>query len=418
MRLLFISNLFPPVALGGYELACADVAERLRARGHEVSILTSSFRHDQVPAAEAGVWRLLKLQWNPVVSASGRIRGVARNRLEVDHHNGRTTQRLIEGVAPDVAVIFNAANLGRTLVGSVEAAARVVAYRISDEWLLSALEARRTTPTHPLRRRTYEAVLAALGVPVNRPQPRNLIFNSQSLLTRYEMSGLRAPNTTVIYPGVPTDLFGIRPQHLLERPVGKPFRILYVGRICPPKGVATLIEGIGRLRSIPGLSETRLTLVGQVESDLYREELRRLIARLGVSVDFAGAMIRSTLPAVYAAHDVLVFPSEWEEPFGLSLVEAMAIGLHVVTTLRGGAAEIVRPGQTATTFRAGDAMDLASKLAWVISHPDEAAAMGRSASADVVRRFPLSRYAESLEAYLRDLTAQVHVSAARARQPA
>jgi glycogen(starch) synthase len=418
VRLLFISSFYPPVALGGYELECHDVAERLRALGHEVSVLTSSFRSEQV-RAETEVWRLLKLRWKPAASPSRRPSGVARNRFEVDLHNGRTARRLIERIMPDVAVIFNAANLGRTLVGSVEAAAQAVAYRVSDEWLVSALEARRTAPRHPSLRTTYEAVLAALDIPVRWPCPRNVAFNSQSLRTRYEMSGFVAPNTTVIHPGVPSDLFAIRPQHLLQRQVGHPFRILYVGRICAPKGVATLIEALGRLRSMPGLAaDTRLTLVGQVESDSYREELRRLIARLGVSADFAGPLIRSALPAVYAEHDVFAFPSEWEEPFGLSLVEAMAIGLPVVTTLRGGAAEIVRPGQTATTFRPGDAADLANKLSYMLSHPSEAAAMGRSASADVVQRFSISRYAQSLEAFLGDLNAQVQHSAAAASQPA
>ena len=102
----------------------------------------------------------------------------------------------------------------------------------------------------------------------------------------------------------------------------------------------------------------------------------------------------------------------------MSLVEAMAIGLPVVTTLRGGAAEIVRPGQTATTFRPRDATDLANKLSYMLSHPGEAAAMGRSASADVVQRFSISRYAQSLEAFLGDLNAQVQHSAAGASQPA
>lgn len=42
MRLLFVSNLFPPHHLGGYEIVCKQVADGLRERGHEVSILTST----------------------------------------------------------------------------------------------------------------------------------------------------------------------------------------------------------------------------------------------------------------------------------------------------------------------------------------------------------------------------------------
>ena len=59
---------------------------------------------------------------------------------------------------------------------------------------------------------------------------------------------------------------------------------------------------------------------------------------------------------------VLVFPSRFEEPFGISQVEALAAGLVVVSTGTGGAKEIVRDGIDGLLFRAGDEADLAAKL--------------------------------------------------------
>ena len=43
MRLLFLSNFYPPHQLGGYEELCAEVAQGLRARGHTVAVLTSGW---------------------------------------------------------------------------------------------------------------------------------------------------------------------------------------------------------------------------------------------------------------------------------------------------------------------------------------------------------------------------------------
>ncbi|WP_163360424.1 glycosyltransferase family 4 protein, partial [Klebsiella aerogenes] len=64
MRILFLTNLYPPVILGGYEIACAQTAEALKKRGHEVRVLTS-WSHLPTPI-EAADWvhRRLDLHWH------------------------------------------------------------------------------------------------------------------------------------------------------------------------------------------------------------------------------------------------------------------------------------------------------------------------------------------------------------------
>ena len=55
-------------------------------------------------------------------------------------------------------------------------------------------------------------------------------------------------------------------------------------------------------------------------------QLRALPAQLGVAerVHFLGKVPRTDLPGVYARHDVLIFPSEWDEPFAITPLEAMS----------------------------------------------------------------------------------------------
>ncbi|MBU1727395.1 MAG: hypothetical protein KJ880_07180, partial [Candidatus Omnitrophica bacterium] len=60
MKILVISNYYPPRVIGGYELACREAVEGLRAKGHEVSVLTS-LSYADTDVKEEGVYRLLKL---------------------------------------------------------------------------------------------------------------------------------------------------------------------------------------------------------------------------------------------------------------------------------------------------------------------------------------------------------------------
>ena len=68
------------------------------------------------------------------------------------------------------------------------------------------------------------------------------------------------------------------------------------------------------------------------------------------------------MPRVYADHDVFVFPSIWEEPFSIGLLEAMACGQAVVGTTTGGSAEILVDGVNSLVFPPGDPRRLARQV--------------------------------------------------------
>jgi len=75
----------------------------------------------------------------------------------------------------------------------------------------------------------------------------------------------------------------------------------------------------------------------------------------------------------------LVFPSQWYEPFGMSLLEAAACGVPSIAARIGGVPELVRDGQTGLLFDPQDADELAAKADWAWTHPSEMAAMGSAA---------------------------------------
>ena len=75
-----------------------------------------------------------------------------------------------------------------------------------------------------------------------------------------------------------------------------------------------------------------------------------MAAGLDSKIRFVGQVDRYEMPSVMIEHDVLVFPSVWEEPLARVVQEAMASGLVVIGTVTGGTAEILRDGVTGLTF--------------------------------------------------------------------
>ncbi len=132
-----------------------------------------------------------------------------------------------------------------------------------------------------------------------------------------------------------------------------PLRVLFVGRVIPDKGVHVLVSALRRL----GRPDVRLDVVGRPGFDAYaplttyEESLRRDAAAVPGGVTFRSFLDRTALPGALRAADVVVVPSVWPEPFGLTVLEGMAAGAAVIASrvggipeAAGGGAQLVEPG--------------------------------------------------------------------------
>lgn len=199
-----------------------------------------------------------------------------------------------------------------------------------------------------------------------------VIVNSEAVRAELARRGVRAGEISLVPNGV--DLARFTPG--LEDP--DPGRVLFVGRLVPQKGVDVLIRAFAAvLRRRP---DAGLVIAGDGQQRLYLERLARF---LGVRdrVDFLGWQPPDRLPALYRAATVTAVPSLYE-PFGLVALEAMASGRPVVVARVGGLAEIVEDGRGGFRVEPGDDLDLASRLAAVLSDPT----LARSAGAAARRR--------------------------------
>ncbi len=406
MRILIVSNLYPPAVLGGYEILCAQVAERLAARGHAVAVLTSDFRPDGPSAAMSdgakpfgNVWRDLNL-----IVPFGKPLGRARvQHLNVFRRNRAATARRLAAFKPDVVFFWSQRRLS---LGTWRAATErgiPCALTLNDDYLAYYRPA--PFEIRPRKLASWALDRSALkGLTWKGLDFSRVTTISRALQTGLIAQGVPVEGARVIYQAIPLERF---PAKSDPGALHDPLRLLYAGQVHDYKGVHTVVEALGLLTAEG--RRMNLSIVGGGEPD-YLARLKTLARDLGVAekVLFQGRVKSEKLPGLYREADLFVFPSDWEEPFGLTHLEAMASGTPVVSTTRGGTAELIAEGRNALTFNAGDAAGLAARLRWLSDHDSERRELAQSALDDVRRRFNMDRYVDDLEAWLGEA-----VSAAR-----
>lgn len=120
------------------------------------------------------------------------------------------------------------------------------------------------------------------------------------------------------------------------------FVIIYAGRLSPEKGIDRLLEATAKIED----SRVVVFIIGSYTQgsdfkDAYLEKLRSLAANQSVRVEFTGYIDNDELVYYYNVADIVILPSTWDEPAGLTMVEAMACGSAVITTNVGGIPEYV-----------------------------------------------------------------------------
>jgi glycosyltransferase involved in cell wall biosynthesis len=365
MRILVLTNFYPPHYVGGYELGCRDVVEGLRARGHQVAVLTSTYKVNK-PSRRQGVYRWLESDFTSDGNRTGFFR-LLRKELA----NRRAFKNACRSFGPDVIYAWNITHISVSNLFMAERMGLPVHYFVSDHWLSQwendpwILMTRRS-PRRLHRRLVWRALrplLRASGLcPEGSLDLSRTQFVSRFLKQAALKAGKPAAGSEVIYWGIDADRFSADGR---RRDASK---LLYVGQITAHKGVRTAVETLKLLRERYGCDKATLTVVGGPD---YGEEIARLVGSLGLESDvrFTGLIPRERLPEIYREHGTLIFPSVWDEPFSITLLEAMSSGLAVVGTETGGSAELLADGVNALTFPRLDAEACAAQVKRLIDDP-------------------------------------------------
>ncbi|HET8872328.1 MAG TPA: glycosyltransferase, partial [Gaiellaceae bacterium] len=182
------------------------------------------------------------------------------------------------------------------------------------------------------------------------------------------------------------------PRASLKRKVPK---IIAVGRLKAPKDFLTLVRAASRL---PEGAET--LIVGEGPDRL---RLEQEINALGVTERVRLLGERYDVPKLLADADVFVLSSA-SEGMPVSVLEAMAAGLPVVSSRVGGVPELVVDGETGILVRPGDASALAAALSGLITDPAKRRSLGAAGRARAEERFDLEPFRRAhVELYSREL---------------
>ncbi|HVS70141.1 MAG TPA: glycosyltransferase family 4 protein, partial [Phycisphaerae bacterium] len=214
-------------------------------------------------------------------------------------------------------------------------------------------------------------------------------FLAKDLTTRARIT---SPKIKIVHNAVDTDLFTPAPSP----PTGIP-TILFLGRMLPEKGPDLLLKAAAQIAN-PQRPFT-LRLVGSQNFNAndplspYEQSLRSLAAHpaLAGRTEFLPFTPRQKLPDLYHSASLFVVPSNWDEPFGLTVAEALASGLPTIASNRGGIPEAAE--NAALYFSPPNTDQLAAHLAALLDNPGHRSALAAKSRARALQLSTAAQYA-------------------------
>jgi glycogen synthase len=404
MRILFLSNFFPPARPGGYTQWCYEVAERLAKRDHTIGVLTSRYEMEKAATNEQNIYRLLHLEGD--LAYYQPIHFFTRWKKQ-HRENLAFLEQTVKAFAPDLIFVWGMWALSKALPALAEQLlpGRVV-YYVSDYWP-SALDMHTVYWKSPVRHRPMQIpkrVLskAAMSMLAKEIRPdlklEQVICVSARVRDLLVEAGLPIQHARIIHGGTDIERFlNVRKRKYRSGHL----KLLYAGQLVYHKGVHTAIEAMASLVNQRKINQIALTLIGSGHPD-YEEFLRDMVERQQLKdfVTFHKPVSRDKMPAILQEFDVLIFPSIYEEPLARMTQEAMVSGLVVVGTTTGGTKEILRDGETGLTFAPGDADGLAEQVTRLIVDPELCCRLAQAGRQTVLENFTLDKMVKEIEAYL------------------
>lgn len=176
----------------------------------------------------------------------------------------------------------------------------------------------------------------------------------------------------------------------------KDFVIAYSGRLKKEKGILQLIQAIKQVQESINL---KLLIIGasaygkDMQPTKYIRQLEEESEPIKDKVIFTGFINYDQMPSYLKMADIAVVPSMWEEPFGLTVVEAMAAGLPLITTRSGGIPEICE-GVATIVDRENIVENLADAILDLYDHPEKRKQMA-AAGLERAKLFDKETYAKN-----------------------
>jgi glycosyltransferase involved in cell wall biosynthesis len=383
VKVLVISNLFPPDIVGGYELGCSQAVEAIRASGIDVRVLTSAPR---VPVPnKSHIHRSLQLSdnWSPTLNSSRtpllRELHIMRS-YHINALNNHVLQQQLESFQPDVVYLWSLEGIGGLgLLGCLHY------LRIPWVWhLMDAVPALVCSDAHgpiPGLIRAYNAQIRG-----------SYLSCSQTVLDEIASCGVLLADDVEL---VPNWVHGPQSPVRSEYRTDGSLRIMHAAAqvsIGCDKGTDLIVRAAALLRD-QGHSRFQIDIYGNAPD----RSIADLIVRhnLHKHVQLMGWREQRELKALHPTYDLFAFPTRTREPFAFAPLEASAAGcVPLISEVCGNSEWFVHGIHLLKTPRTPDA--IASELAAVLNGKVNLKAIGRRGAAVVRRDFHLDAIAPTI----------------------
>jgi glycogen(starch) synthase len=368
MKISIISNLYLPHVLGGYELGCAEIAERVAQAGHEVEVLTSRVvgrlhrLHERVGTARINrvFAPLFEYEKQPALHSSPEWHTRhARAQAGTIPENVSALLAQWKTFQPDVVWAFNIVGLGTLGILECLAYAGYPTVIHHMDFLDVPLSAHHAPPGRVARAKAR--LIAISCSEFTRTRNEELGTYGKHLVIP---NGIHFPDTT---PSPATSRTGNDGDDT--------FRFICFGQITQEKGIVELLVAFRHLLAIRPGRKIHLTIQGPCHSPPFLDSLRTQILQddLQETVTLAGPVPKEELLSGLSRYDAAVMLLNKHEAFGYAPLEASAAGLPVIFPRSSGAASFLPESDPLLLRERDNAQATAKTMARCVDNPAWAA---------------------------------------------
>lgn len=346
MRVLIVNVHFAPESFGGATIVAEQTAAAMAADGHEVFVCTGT----SDPGVPAGTLYRYEASGIPVVAIG---RPVARNKqAEYDQPDLMPTfARVLEVVRPDIVHFHALQGLGVGLLEQAQRAGIPTAVTLHDAWWLCERQFMVRSTGQWCGQKAISPLVCATCVPDPAEHERRQQRSLQLLnATDAVLTPSRFWLEVMAGSGIDRERMRVNANGVLHPPAGwarqprsGPVRFAYVGGNHPEKGALVL------RRALSGLQRSDYTLrLVDAGMNLGHRSMAPDQWRHAGTTELVPGYTADGLDDFFADVDVLLFPSQCQESYGLTVREAKLRRVWVIATDGGGTAEGLSPGVDST----------------------------------------------------------------------
>lgn len=409
MKILVVSNFYPPHVIGGAEIIAHQQALALARRGHEIHVLAGDTTHRSAAPYQR---RDEIIDGLPVTRIALQASDFAPTGNNVAHPQvDRHFQDIIAAWKPDVIHAHHLIGLSLGILSIARAQGIRIALTLHDHWGFCINSTRITTQgklcqdasrcdqCHPHIHANGLRLPQRMRQDYLRWQLHNVdhfISPSHYLADAYINAGLPAERIHVIANGIELERFAAIPAP----PTATRLKLLFIGYMGPHKGLPSLIEALALLPQ----HQIHIDFVGEGhERNRYKNDVDRIARHTShpqnLTYRFWGRQPNQQIAHLYAQTQLFILPSVCPENQPVTITEAMASGRPVIASRIGGIPELVTHGRTGRLTAPGDAADLATQIEHYIKHPEAIQNDGKAAR-ERIQAFAFNRQIEQIESLL------------------